>query len=178
MSTTPPAITAARYNVGKTRYDLFPWPDVVLRGGDYDPSIRETFAGLQVWFAAKPFALRLPVPERQVRGICEVLTFGAAKYAPRGWEKGLSFAETFASATRHARAYLAGEQLDLESGLAHEAHFWCNFLFLLVFTARGRTDLDDRPAADPATKDLLDRSTSALALGSATPQTTNPKESN
>ncbi len=168
---------------GKTRYELFPWADVVVRGGDYDPSVREVFAGLQTWFSAKPFKLQLPVPQPQVRGICEVLTFGAAKYAARGWESGLSFSRVFSAAARHAQAVLSGEQIDAESGLTHTSHFWCNVLFLLVFTARGRdADLDDRPAAHQQTRDRLDRMQALVAqlhgLPAALPEPTPSKKDN
>jgi hypothetical protein len=151
----------ARANSGKAQYDLFPWADVSVTDAEY--SVREVFAALEIWLTGKPCRLDLSFPRRQVRGVVEVLSFGARKYQPRGWEKGLSFVQTFASAARHAVAYLAGEQVDQESGLAHESHFWCNVLFLVVFTARGREDLDDRPAPSPATTRALDRMQALVA---------------
>jgi hypothetical protein len=147
-SSSPPADRGLRYNAGKPRADLFPWSDVNIRS-DYDPSIYEAFAGLQVWFSTKPLPLRMPFPARQVRGVIDVLTQGAQKYADRNWEKGMPYAEVFGCAARHAQAYLAGEHVDRESGCAHESHFWANYLFLLVFAARGHVNLDDRPAPNP-----------------------------
>lgn len=154
-------ILGVRANAGKSRYDLFPWADVSVTDAEY--SVREVFAALQIWLTGKPYHLELAFPRRQVPGVVDVLTFGARKYQPRGWEKGLSFVETFASAARHAEAYLAGAHIDPESGLAHESHFFCNVLFLAVFTARGREDLDDRPTATPSTTRALDRMQALVA---------------
>ncbi len=151
----PTTLLGTRANAGKLRYDLFPWTEVSVSDAEY--SVSDVFAGLHIWYTGKPFRLDIAVPRRQVRGIVEVLSFGARKYVPREWEKGLRFAETFASAARHAQAWASGEHVDPESGLAHESHFWCNVLFLLVFTARGRTDLDDRPSPTPDTVARLDR---------------------
>ena len=77
--------------------------------------------------------------------VVRVFAAGAEKYAPRNWEKGLSFEETFASLMRHLLAWYGGVDRDHETGELHLAHAAWNALALLTFTARGRTDLDDRP---------------------------------
>ena len=86
-------------------------------------------------------------PWRGLVEVARVLDFGAKKYAPRNWEKGLPHSRTFAAAQRHACARLAGEVADIETGLDHWAHFACELMFSLAFEVRGRTDLDDRPKA-------------------------------
>lgn len=133
---------------GKPRWDLLPWNE--FHAISIDHSVAAVYEGLQMWWSAKPFPLELSIPTRQIPGIVKVLTFGAAKYAPRGWEAGIQYSRLFNAAIRHAEAVAAGDLVDAESGLAHESHFWCNVLFLVVFNTRGRTDLDDRPAAVPA----------------------------
>lgn len=146
---------AQKRDGGKPRYDLIPWGDVETTRNDY--SVAEVFAALKVWWTGRPHALDLALPLRQVDGLARVLTMGAAKYAPRGWERGIDFSRVFAAAARHATAYLNGEHIDPESGLSHESHLWANVVFLVVFTRRGLVTLDDRPAATPATAQALAR---------------------
>lgn len=148
-------------DAGKTRYDLVPWGEVQITGDDY--RVQDVFDSLKMWWTGRPYRLQVAVPKRQLPYLAKVLTFGAAKYSPRGWEAGIPFSRVFAAAARHASAHLAGEYLDEETGLPHESHLWCNVLFLLVFTARGRTDLDDRPEASAETKTALDRMQALVA---------------
>lgn len=84
-------------------------------------------------------------PWRGLVEVARVLDFGAKKYAPRNWEKGLAHSRTFAAAMRHLCARAGGETLDPETGLDHYAHAACEIMFALAFEVRGRTDLDDRP---------------------------------
>jgi hypothetical protein len=76
--------------------------------------------------------LRLDLlPWRAVEGVAEVLTFGAAKYAPRSWVTVPdAYRRYFAAALRHLLARAKGERNDPESGLPHLAHAACNVLFL------------------------------------------------
>lgn len=78
--------------------------------------------------------------------VARVLTGGAIKYAPRNWESGLSFIETWASGMRHIQAILRGKATDDESTLSHWAHALCNFCFLLHFSEQYSrySHLDDR----------------------------------
>ena len=142
-------------DAGKARYDLLPWHE--FDAGPIDHGVEAVAGSLRLWWAGRPYRADFSIPQRQIRGIATVLAFGAAKYEDRNWEGGLRFSLLFAAAQRHAAAYLGGELLDPESGLPHESHFYCNVLFLVVFTARGRTDLDDRPTAVPAVVAQLDR---------------------
>jgi hypothetical protein len=158
-------------DAGKSRHDLLPWYEFTESARDLP--VEEVAASLRFWWAGAPEPLRLTIPTRQLDGVAKVLAFGAAKYAPRGWEVGISYSRVFAAASRHAAALERGELLDAESGLPHQHHFWCNVLFLVVFAERGRTDLDDRPpavakvkASIDAARDQLERMRSVFGLDS------------
>lgn len=140
-------------DAGKARLDLVPWHEFSATPRDY--TVAQIDDSLKTWWCGRPFALEVGIPTRQIPGVAKVLAFGAAKYRPRGWEDGIAFSRIFAAACRHASALASGEFLDPETNLPHESHFWCNVLFLVVLTARGRTDLDDRPAPVPAVRARL-----------------------
>jgi len=78
--------------------------------------------------------------------VAKVLAFGAGKYAPRNWEKGIRYSRVYASALRHGHAFLSGEDYDPETGLLHMAHFACNIMFLATYSSRGMDggSFDDR----------------------------------
>ena len=88
----------------------------------------------------KKLRLDLIAPE-MTRALGSVLTYGAQRYAPRNWEKGIPYSELFGAAQRHLLAYQQGEALD-ESGLPHLWHAFCNIGMLLTMDSR-RPDLDD-----------------------------------
>lgn len=160
-----------KLDAGKPRFDLLPWGDFSI--GDANDAVGEVFAALAVWWSGRPFVYQPRIPRQQLAGIAAVLAFGAAKYEPRGWEKGILYSRIFAAAARHVDAFAKGEIIDPESGLPHQHHFWCNALFLAVYQARGRTDLDDRPAASPATRAKLDAMEAMAAqLAGAVPVST------
>lgn len=76
----------------------------------------------------------------------DVLTLGASKYSARNWEGGIAYGRLFGATQRHLTAWWQGEDADPESGQSHLAHALCDVAFLLAFVARGRVELDDRPA--------------------------------
>ena len=76
--------------------------------------------------------------------IAQVLTYGAKKYAPRNWEKGIAWGRVFGALMRHMWAWWRGENLDKETGLSHLAHAGCCLMFLLHYTEH-RKEFDDRP---------------------------------
>lgn len=92
------------------------------------------------------------LPYNAVAKVVDVLTFGASKYAPRNWEKGLSFADTFASLQRHAIKWYNGEENDDETGIPHMAHVATNALFLVYFGLTGKGK-DDRPGKEQDAND-------------------------
>ena len=88
------------------------------------------------------------VPPDAMEALVRVFTFGAKKYAPRNWEKGMPWMECDASLRRHLAAWEMGERLDPESGELHLAHVAWNALALLTFELRGIGE-DDRPSIAP-----------------------------
>lgn len=74
------------------------------------------------------------LPLASVRRIVDVLTFGAAKYAPEQWQQVPDARRRyFAAMMRHLDAWWAGETIDPESGHPHLAHAGCCLLFLMWF---------------------------------------------
>lgn len=84
------------------------------------------------------------VPWDGVSAITTVLKFGAAKYAPRNWEKGMDWNRPFDAAIRHLTAWWQGETLDPETGFSHLWHAGCNILFIICYELRGIGN-DNRP---------------------------------
>ena len=82
-----------------------------------------------------------------LEGTASVLQFGAKKYAPRNWEKGIAFSRVFAALLRHLFAWWRGEDTDPETGLSHLHHAACCVMFLQAYTIRKTPDTDDRPGA-------------------------------
>ena len=80
---------------------------------------------------------------RAMEELSKVLTFGAQKYAPHNWRKGLHKSRLIGAALRHLFAYLGGQDNDPETGLSHAAHAMCCCMFILGL--EHRSDLDDRP---------------------------------
>lgn len=81
--------------------------------------------------------------------VAKVLTFGAKKYAPNRWRKGIEVSRLIAATMRHINAISSGEDNDLETGLPHAAHAACEIMFLNWMLAN-RKDLDDRYIHDKA----------------------------
>lgn len=85
------------------------------------------------------------VPFDAIRGVVEILTFGAKKYAARNWERGIAYGRVFGAIMRHLTAWWGGENLDPESGKSHLDHAMCELMFLSSYEKRGMTSFDDRP---------------------------------
>lgn len=83
------------------------------------------------------------LPPDALDEVARVFTIGAAKYADRNWEKGMSWGRVFAALMRHAWAWWRGEQYDPVDGQHHlSSVVWCG-LVLLAFDLR-KTGTDDR----------------------------------
>ena len=74
------------------------------------------------------------IPTELIKGVGEVLTFGAQKYDADNWRKFKKedHRRLVGAAMRHLEAYRNGEYLDNESGLPHLAHAATNMGFLLA----------------------------------------------
>jgi len=79
--------------------------------------------------------------------VAQVLAFGAVKYEPYNWAKGISYRRIFAAMLRHLWAFWRGQRLDEETGLHHLAHAGCCLMFLLHYELNRLQyiDFDDRP---------------------------------
>lgn len=62
-----------------------------------------------------------------------VFAYGAQKYAPWNWAKGMNWSVVVSCMMRHLSAIQRGEDLDSESGLPHVGHLMCNALMLATF---------------------------------------------
>lgn len=73
--------------------------------------------------------------------------YGAEKYAPNNWRKGLPYSETTGSLLRHLYAWLGGERNDPESGTHHLVAVIWNAVTLMYFELFPETygKFDDRP---------------------------------
>ena len=79
--------------------------------------------------------------------IVDVFTYGARKYAPRNWEKGIGYGRLFSAILRHLWAFWRGEEKDEDSGLPHLAHAGCTIMMLLAHTQRQELlRFDERPS--------------------------------
>lgn len=78
-----------------------------------------------------------------VLALAKVLGYGAVKYDPRNWEKGMDWGRVFGALQRHLAAFWGGEANDPESGLPHLAHAACCLMFLFAYHERNLGE-DDR----------------------------------
>lgn len=87
--------------------------------------------------------------------LAKVLTFGAVKYAPNNWRKGITFGRLLAASFRHLVAILRGQDRDEETGLYHAAHLMCCAMFL-VWMHKHKPEMDDRYAEEKQTRTATD----------------------
>lgn len=161
-------VEGIKHDQGKTQYALVPY-DVVgsLECGE-KLSVPELIEGLQLWSACDymheiktlvsqiwgftlyatghvlpysdtPLETYSPV----IKGVAEVMSFGAKKYAAHNWRKGMNWTRLSDATIRHLTSYKSGEILDPESGLNHLYHACTDMLFLLTYTQE-QLGTDDR----------------------------------
>lgn len=70
---------------------------------------------------------------KSLEEVVKVLEFGANKYAPKNWEKGLHREEILESIQRHNVELFSKEEVDEDSQLLHAAHIACNAIFYIHF---------------------------------------------
>ena len=85
------------------------------------------------------------IPPEAVEALAQVLGFGAKKYDPRNWERGLSYSRVFGAAMRHLWAWWRGDGSDSETGFSHLDHALTCVSFLVAYERRKMTSFDDRP---------------------------------
>lgn len=83
------------------------------------------------------------LPPDALEEIAKTLKFGADKYEPYNWAKGMKWSRVYGALLRHAFAFWRGEENDPETGLSHMAHAGACILFILSYVLRG-TGEDDR----------------------------------
>lgn len=83
------------------------------------------------------------LPFDLMAGEQRVWEFGAHKYAPMNWRKGMPMSQPFNALIRHVTMYMAGEDNDPESGESHLDHAVC-CLRMMQNTAKYHPQLDDR----------------------------------
>ena len=94
------------------------------------------------------------IPPDVILRLARVYQYGAKKYAPRNWEKGMDWSRMYDSAMRHLLAFWDGEDIDSESGLPHIDHALWNVAGLAHYAAFYR-DRDDRPRKDFEIEDVI-----------------------
>lgn len=83
------------------------------------------------------------IPPVAMKGLAEVLTYGAKKYKPNNWQQVDDTSRYVDALYRHLEAWRAGEKVDSESGLSHLKHALTNVSFLIYFEDK-ISNLDSR----------------------------------
>lgn len=81
-----------------------------------------------------------------LEGLAEILIFGATKYSPRNWEKGINFSRLYASTLRHLHSFWQGSDIDYESRKQAIDHAQCciHFLSHYIHNYELYKEFDDR----------------------------------
>lgn len=83
------------------------------------------------------------LPAHALEEVAAIYTYGANKYEPWNWAKGLAWSRVFAALMRHLWAWARGEDRDPESKMRHLAHAAWGCLTLLELS-RMDSGEDDR----------------------------------
>jgi|LakMenEpi03Aug12_release.lakeMendotaPanAssembly.Ray.scaffolds.fasta_scaffold00051_32 hypothetical protein len=86
------------------------------------------------------------IPTEALFEVAEILKFGAEKYEPYNWAKGMAYSRLTAAALRHIFKFNSGEDNDPETGKSHISHAICCLLFLAEYEKRKEhyESFDDR----------------------------------
>lgn len=83
------------------------------------------------------------VPSEFIKGAARAFAFGAKKYSPYNWRKGIPTSKLYDALQRHLLAWNGGEDVADDSGLSHLDHA-AACLAMLMQTAAASPELDDR----------------------------------
>lgn len=83
------------------------------------------------------------VPRDAMVGTAQALGYGADKYGTYNFTGGLAYTRLTDATLRHIYAFLAGEDLDPESGLSH-IHHAAATLAMLQYMLTHKPEMDDR----------------------------------
>ncbi len=78
---------------------------------------------------------------KSLEPMVQVLEFGALKYSPENWKKGLDKKEILESMMRHLTALMDGETIDSESLISHIGHIQCNAMFYSYFEQQEKSNI-------------------------------------
>lgn len=126
--------SGARFNDGKTPYELVPYS--VLSVISNDPLVARVFNKLhdfQFSHDIQAVISAIKMLEGYVPDSARVFDYGRKKYAEWNWLKGMNWSVPLACAARHLVAIDSGENLDPESGLPHWGHVVCNLIMLHTY---------------------------------------------
>src|SRR3990167_191438 len=74
------------------------------------------------------------LPMKYLRGVVQVLMYGANKYAPHNWRRGMPYTQVYNAMQRHIHAYMDGIDNDADTGLSHLDHAMCCLMFLKAYS--------------------------------------------
>lgn len=146
--------SGARYNTGKTPYELVPLSIIgearMLHAEPSQVDLCMALCALGRWqehqgrehLIEAIYMLGFEGFQEAAR----VFDYGRRKYAEWNWAKGMKWSAPLACAARHILAMLDEGDTDLESGLSHRGHAICNVVMLLTYEFTF-PEGDDRPAA-------------------------------
>lgn len=77
------------------------------------------------------------IPQKAVREVAKVMTFGAEKYGTHNYLLGMDHLRLIDAALRHINSHLTGETLDPESGVLHLAHAASSVLMTIELILNG-----------------------------------------
>jgi hypothetical protein len=141
--------SGARYNDGKINLTLLPpeiWVQIADDQEDVPYSVQREVGWLADFWYGDDDALDRAFSDltaEDLMGAAEVFAFGAKKYAPWNWAKGMSWSVPMACYLRHS-LLVAPDYPDDDSLLPHRWHAVCN-LVMLRFFRDYCPDMDDRP---------------------------------
>ena len=141
--------SGARFNDGKTPFELIPVGVLVAWGAAFDTSDGEVLEVLRCMALWQARQMRMDgvlgaLSKERLEDAARVFAYGARKYAAWNWAKGQPWSVPTGCLLRHAMAILGGEDIDPESQLPHWGHLACNAIMLAHFEGN-YPEGDDRP---------------------------------